>query len=109
MFAKDSIHRSQTYSSTLKFLSPMEALKNAKQLVHIFHVETDTVVADENGSAAISLAFADFDDRFLARAGIFNSVGKQIGKFLFHQSRIALNDWELLNAPLDVTPGSLAC
>ena len=55
MLADDAVHRGQPDAGALELLGPMEALEHAKQLVGVFHVEANAVVADEDGGVAVGL------------------------------------------------------
>src|SRR5690348_13814619 len=106
MFADNSIHGSETDSSAFEFFCAMEALENPEEFIHIFHVEADAIITNEDGVPAISFGRAHLDDGFLTGPGVLNGVGEEIGKDLLHQAGIALDRGQLAYVPLDVAPFS---
>jgi hypothetical protein len=64
MAVDDALNGRQADSGTFKLLRPMQALKDAKQLIDILHVKSDTVVPYEDLNVAfVSAQSAYFDIR----------------------------------------------
>src|SRR5437588_4984149 len=61
MPSNDAINECQAHAGAFEFTGPVQALKNAKQLVGMFHLETDAVIPDEDGSFVIDFGLADLD------------------------------------------------
>src|SRR6266567_2309953 len=108
MLAHDAVHRSQAHAGPLKLFSPVQPLEDAKQFASVFHAEPDTVIADKHGHLAVHLGVADFDDDGGARAGVFDSVGEEVGQDLPHQARITFEGGERVYAPFDGATFSFA-
>src|SRR6266478_3340461 len=87
----NSFYRRQSDACAFEVLGPMQPLKNAEQFVGILHVEADSIVSDKDSRATVFVERADLDDRPIAREGVLDGVGQQIGKDLSHQTRIALD------------------
>src|SRR6266568_4513077 len=108
MLAHDAVHRGQAHAGPLKLFSPVQSLEDTKQFVCVFHAEPDTVIADKHGHLAVHLGVADFDDGGGARAGVFDSVGEEVGQDLPHQARITFEGGERVYAPFDGATFSFA-
>jgi len=68
----------QADAGALELVGGVQALKHAKQLVHVLHVEADTVVEHgEHGLARLLLA-ADADVCLAAETGVLDRVGDEI-------------------------------
>ena len=58
----DALHRGQSYTCSLEVFLAVQALKDAKKLIGIFHIETHAVIAHVHRPLAIHLLLADLDD-----------------------------------------------
>src|SRR5215510_4273655 len=101
MPAHNAVDGSKADAGAFKFLRAVQSLKYAKELVGVFHIEADAVVANENGGLAIGLETTHFDHRLGARARVFDGVGKEVGEDLFEKASVALHCRQGLEAPLD--------
>ena len=48
MAMNNALNGSQPDSGTFKLVSPMQALKNPKQFVHVFHIEPYPIISDKD-------------------------------------------------------------
>src|SRR5437870_7133606 len=80
--ANNARGRRQTQPDAFKFLLAMQALKQAEELVGIFHVEADAVIANETNAILLP---ADLDHTSRLVAAVFEGVGQQVGEYLAHQ------------------------
>ena len=88
----DALDIGQADADAFKFVSPMQPLEYAKEFARILHVKADAVIADEQDNFIRRFAgAANFDLGWIAGAGVFDGVGKQVDKHLFQQEWIALN------------------
>src|SRR5438477_351725 len=87
MAPHDPCCRRQTQTDAFKLLLAMQALKQAEELVGIFHVEADAVIANEK--YAIRLP-ADLDHTSRLVAAVLEGVGQQVGEYLAHQLGVAV-------------------
>src|SRR5206468_5282180 len=99
--ADDAMHGGQTNAGAFKFLGAVETLEDTEELIGVFHVEANPVVANEDGGLAIGLEGPDFDHRLGPRAGVFDGVGKEVGKDLLEKTGVALDGRQGLQTPLD--------
>ena len=71
----DPLNRSQSNPGSFKDIGLMKALKNAKQLIYIFHIKAHTIVSNEyNQLLCASTSGSDLDLGMRARLGKFNSI-----------------------------------
>src|SRR5207302_4166903 len=102
VLADDAIDRGEADTGAFELLGAMQALKYAEQFVGIFHVEPDTIVANEDGRIAIVLNAADLDKGDRAWTSIFDGVGEQVGENDFHEAGITGKSWQRQDAPIDL-------
>ena len=74
MLVNDTLHRSQANARAFEVLPAVKALENSEEFPGILHVETDPVVADENGRTAIQHQLAELDDRRFAGPRVFHGI-----------------------------------
>src|SRR5277367_163917 len=75
----DSLHGCQSNPRTFKCIRLMQALKHAKQFVHILHIESHAVILDEHHHfVAASIRGSNLNFRLGSRARELNRVGKKI-------------------------------
>src|SRR5262245_26250290 len=73
----------------------MEPLKNAKELVHISHVEADSVVANGDHEPTVRIiGTLDLDLGALARPCELDGVRDQVGKGEADHGTIAIHGWQ---------------
>ena len=101
MAMNDPPHIGQADAGPLELLDAVQALKHAKQLVNIPHVEPGAVVAHEEHRFTRLAPAADLDFRFDARAGVLDRVGDQVAKDEPEHGRIALHLGQLPDVPGD--------
>ena len=75
----------------------MQALKQAEELVGIFHVEAHAVVANEKHAIRLP---ANFDHTSRLVAAVFEGVGQQVGEYLAHQIGVAVCGSQRVDSPL---------
>ncbi len=69
----------QPNARTLVFLLPVQTLENPKELIDIRHIETHTVVPNENHDLLfLTLRASDFNLGSLAFAGELQRIGNEI-------------------------------
>src|SRR5262245_936115 len=78
----DALHVGQANAGAFKFTGPVQALKDAKQFVHVFHVESDAVVANMADDFVGLGPAPDFNPGPGARARVFDRVGEQVDEHL---------------------------
>src|ERR1041385_6778466 len=108
MTLRDALDVGQSDPSAFGFVEWMQPLKNAKQFVRVFHVEADSVIADEKNGLLLRLRAADLDDRLGARAGVFQRIGKEVDYRLPKHERVALHFGQRPDLPDDVAPFDIA-
>ena len=79
-----------------KILGAMQPLENAKKFLGIFHVETDAIVADGNRELFGSFGIIDFNLGPFARAGVFDGIADEIGKYLPQHRWIAVDFGQMI-------------
>ena len=89
MLVDDSLHGRQPDARPLEILRPMQPLEHAKQLVGVPHVESNSVVPDEEGALTVPCRLANLDHRDVARSGVLDRVGEQVGKHDAEETWIA--------------------
>src|SRR5438034_3458887 len=106
MPCNDALDIGQADADAFKFVSAMHPLKYSKEFARILHVKADAVIADEQDNLIRRLAgAANFYLGGIARAGVFDGVGKEVDKHLFQQEWIALNLRQWSPFPDDVAAG----
>src|SRR5271155_3806783 len=86
----------------------MQTLENAKQLVHMLHVETSTIVPDEYFYLIIfllTLAYLDLGPRSLSRE--LNGIGKQVHKDQPQHGAVSVTDRKRSDLPNNVPSASV--
>src|SRR5579883_459875 len=83
MALHNALHSGQANSSAFEVFGAMQSLENAKEFVRIFHVETNPVIANENGGFVFTLRHSDFDDCLFTGPGELDGVQKQVLHDLF--------------------------
>src|ERR1700755_2712736 len=79
MTADDAIHRCQTHAGAGEFVLPVQALEGLKQLVGIVRVETDAVVADEEGPLSVRRGDgSESNGREIAARTVFPRIRQQV-------------------------------
>jgi len=103
MTANDAIHVGQPNTSAFKFFSGMKPLKNAKQFIGMFHVETGSVVANKDHVFIRTCVLAtDFNFRRTPVPCVFDSIGQKIDEDLAEHGPIAPHDWQFSNVPTNI-------
>jgi hypothetical protein len=76
------LYSSQPYASAFKRFLPVKTLEYAKQLMHVLHIKTDSIVSNEDDYLILSAVGAtDLNLCFGARAREFNGVGEKIDQY----------------------------
>ena len=100
MAGDDAPHIGQANARALELLIRVQPLEDPKKLVAIPHVEPRPVIADVNHGFVVGLArTADLDHRRVARAGVFDRVGKQVDQHLEEQGGIRLHRGQRILLP----------
>ena len=107
MFLNNALHGGQADSGAFKLFGGVQALENSEELVGIFHIEANTVVANQNGGFVFTFDLKYFDHSGFALARELDGIGKQVHENLFQQIRIALNDRQRADSPGDVSSGQI--
>src|SRR5207237_6228312 len=89
-------------AGALEVRAAVQALKDAKQFLGIFHVEAHAVVADEDNRLSLRLEGADLDAGLGAGPGVFEGVGQQVDEDQPQQRRVAANIWQRPDHPLNL-------
>src|SRR5581483_10416382 len=100
----DALHDRQADAGPLEIFGAMQPLEHAKELVGVFHVEADSVVADEEDPFTAVVAGADLHRRAVTLARILECVVDQVHEHLLEQRRVAADGWQLANGNLYRTP-----
>src|SRR5580692_8189467 len=75
----NTLDGSQPYPGAFKRLSGVQTLKYAKELVYIFHIETDSIVTNEHHDLIWgSVRASDFNFGRRSRAREFNGIRDQV-------------------------------
>src|SRR6478736_1225909 len=80
---KDALHDGEPDPGALKFVRPVQALENGKELVCILHIKSRAIVLHEIGP--LHIVPTDGHHRFIPVSGIFQRIGNQIGEDLVQQ------------------------
>jgi hypothetical protein len=75
MLFNNALHRGQANACTLKLIGFMQTLKDSKQFVGIFHVETHAVIANKNCGLVILVRAADLNVGLRSGAGKLEGIG----------------------------------
>src|SRR4051794_23729648 len=84
VLADDAIDSGEADAGAFELVGTVETLENTEKFIGVFHVETNTVIANEDCGVPVELDGTDFDNGDATGAGVFDSVGQQIGEDLFH-------------------------
>ena len=74
MFLNDALDSSQSHARAFKIFRTVQSLKRTEELLGIFHVEADAVVAHEYRGSSVLILLSDFNHRLPARAGELDGV-----------------------------------
>ena len=96
-------HDGQSNACAFKVFSTVQTLKHSEQFVHILHVETNAVITNEDGQLIVDLNLPHFNQGFVARSGVFDGVGEQIGEHLPHQTGITRHGRQIAYSPFDLS------
>src|SRR5215471_6646776 len=81
----------------------MKPLEDAKEVVCILHLETNTIVPnDKNVLGDVRLAF-DIDAGKITVARVLNGIAEQVDENLTKQGRVPMRVWECSNGELDLS------
>ena len=102
----DPPHDGQPHAGAFELIRAVQALEDAKQLVHVLHVEADAVVLDEAHQRRAIHAIADLDARLLALARELDGVGDQVDEHLLHEAEVHLPGGKVGDHEFDVAAGA---
>ena len=85
MLMDDAQDRRQTHTRPLKVCLAVEPLEYSKELVHMFHAETDPVVTNEDSRLAVHYRLSHLDDGYRPGACELESVREQVLENQLHQ------------------------
>src|ERR1043165_7218596 len=106
MTSNDPLDIGQADAGSFKFVCFVKALEHTEELIGIFHVEADSVIADEKDMLAVVIGgTADFNLGASARSAVFESVGKQVEHHLAHEGWVSIYLRKRSNFPNDLPPG----
>src|SRR2546422_3988397 len=89
MAVDDATDVGQPYAGALEFVCAVETLEDAEEFVHISHVESDAVVANEEHHFILAaIATSNFDFRLKARARVLQSIRKKIDQDQTQHGRV---------------------
>src|SRR5690349_35911 len=97
----DSLYRSESYSCSFELRCGMKALKGAKELIHVSHVESCAIVCNKVHSLLILLQSPKFNSSYRPFIREFPSVSNEIGEDCVHEPRISLTHNTFLNHSID--------
>lgn len=81
----DALDRRQADTRALKVCLTMEPLEYSKELVHMFHAETDAVIANEDSRLAVYYRLSHLDDSYIPGARELESVREQVSENQLHR------------------------
>src|SRR2546423_15108139 len=93
----------QTDPDAFKLRDRVQPLEYPKELVCVLHVEPRAVIAYMDQPVRVLIRRANFDARFVALAGEFQSVADEIKKDLAKQCRIAFDRGQRIEQPFDLS------
>src|SRR5258708_33373854 len=99
----------QTNSGTFELILAEQTVEHTKELVRVFHAETNSVVANRNYSPTDSFHLAHLNDGALSWTSVLNGIVQQLYENLFHQSGIAIDSGQGGDLPLDLAARELGC
>src|SRR5689334_12408714 len=92
----------QADAGTFEFIVPVEALEYTEEFVHVLHVKSDSVVADEDGDFSGELPRrADLDTRLGPRRRELDRVREQVHEDLPQHGRVPGDVRQRANCPRD--------
>src|SRR5579863_4487044 len=97
----DTLHRCQPYPGPFELFGAVQALKDAKEFVGIFHVEANPVVTYKNHLVRPALSLSHLDDGAFTATGEFDGIGQQVLQDLPNQDGVAFTYLKFCDAPLD--------
>jgi hypothetical protein len=78
----DALNRCQSNACAFKFFRLVQALKHAKQFIHVLHIKTYSIVPNEYHQVlCVSVDAPDLDFGLRARARKFNRIGKKVDQY----------------------------
>jgi hypothetical protein len=76
------LNRGQPDASTFEYVRLVQALKHAKQFIHVLHIKAYSIVPDNYDEIAlVSLGASDLDFVLGMGAREFNRVGKKVNQY----------------------------
>src|SRR5579872_3415366 len=103
--ADDALDIGQPDARALKLGVTVQALEHAEQFPHVFRIETDAVVANENHGFALSVrSRTDFDSGLGAGASELYRVGNEIDQHHAQQGPVGPHPRQRVDFPHDVPP-----
>src|SRR6266550_3208270 len=95
------LNRSQSNTRAFKLFSPVKPLEYAKQLIDVLHLETDSIVSNENDDLIFfSIGASDLNLGLLAFAREFNSVGNEINQGESQHRTVSIQIGQCPNSPI---------
>ena len=68
----------QTNAGTLEIGGAMQSLENAEQFVGVAHVESHSIIANENDVLTLIIGTPDLNPRLFAWSRILKRIGEQV-------------------------------
>ena len=98
----DAADGGEADASAFKIGVAMQALKGAKEVCSVLHVEPDAIIADEEGRSTGNKHLADFDHRGLAGARVFDGIAEEVGENLLDEAGVAHDGRQRGDTPFDL-------
>src|SRR5215469_4635465 len=103
MAVDDPLNGSQSYSSAFKLFGKMQALKDAKQLVHISHIEAGAIVPHEDlDLTLIPVGRTDLNFCQAPHPREFDRIGNEIDDYQFQHGTVSIADRKRADRPCNV-------
>src|SRR3954453_13693070 len=102
MSTNDTPDVGKTYTGALELLRAVQPLKHAKEFIDVLHVESHTIVANEEYGFVLAGRAPDFDHGLLAGAGVLDGVGEQVLQNEPQHGRITADLEQLSYLPGDI-------
>src|SRR5436190_1481401 len=104
----NSLNRSQPDAGAFKRLSRVESLEYAEELIHISHIESDSIVSNEHHHLiALLVRTPDFDLGPRACPGEFNGIRNQIHKSKPQHGAVSIPGGQAADRPGNIASGGL--
>src|SRR5271166_2793982 len=102
MSMNNALNGSQPYTSTFKRVRRVKTLEYAEQLVYVFHIESDSIVPNEDHHLVFLIFASDFDLGRRACAREFNRVRNQVDQRQPQHGAVSIPGRQRAHSPNDI-------